>query len=143
MKVSTKSGSNIQWTEEAKLVIRRIVQLDGCQRLQKAALFEELYELCTTDDLISEKIAAAQFEEHSLFIYEAIVHTFPEEKKQYVITIESVHNTLKCGSNFMTADNKVIWCTKDEKKNIVVYTTKITRISITILINSLASSYNL
>jgi len=52
MEVSTKSGTNIQWTEEAKLVIRRIVQLDGHQRQQKEVLFKELYELWTTDGLI-------------------------------------------------------------------------------------------
>ena len=116
MEVSTKSGTNIQWTEEAKSVIRRIVQLDGCQRLQKAALFEELYELWTTDGLISEKIATIQFEEHSPFIFEAILDTFPEERKQYMITIESIHNSLKKGSPYMTTDDKVICCTKDEKK---------------------------
>ena len=55
MEVSTKSGTSIEWTEEAKLVIIKIVQLDGCQRLQKAELFEELYDLWTTDGLISEK----------------------------------------------------------------------------------------
>jgi len=116
MEVSTKSGTSIEWTEEAKLVIIKIVQLDGCQRLQKAELFEELYDLWTTDGLISEKVAAAQFEVHSPFIFEAIVDTFPEERKQYVITIESIHNSLKKGSPYMTTDDKVICCTKDEKK---------------------------
>jgi hypothetical protein len=116
MEVSTKSGTSIEWTEEAKLVIIKIVQLDGCQRLQKAELFEELYDLWTTDGLISEKVAAAQFEVHSPFIFHAIVDTFPEEKKQYVITIESIHNSLKKGSPYMTTDDKVICCTKDEKK---------------------------
>jgi hypothetical protein len=116
MEVSTKSGSNIEWTEEAKLVIKKIVELDGLQRLQKAELFEELYDLWTTDGLISEKIAATQFEVHSRFIYEAIVDTFAAERKQYMITIESIHNTLKGGSTYMTADDKVICCTKDEKK---------------------------
>ena len=116
MEVSTKSGTNIEWTEEAKLVIRKIVQLDGCQRLQKAVLFEELYDLWTTDGLISEKIAITQFDKHSRFIYEAIVDTFADEKKQYVITIESIHNTLKGGSTYMTTDDKVICCTIDEKK---------------------------
>ncbi len=72
MEVSTKSGTNIEWTEEAKLVIRKIVELDGCQRLQKAVLFEELYDLWTTDGLISEKIAITQFDKHSRFIYETI-----------------------------------------------------------------------
>ena len=95
MEVSTKSGTSIEWTEEAKLVIIKIVQLDGCQRLQKAELFEELYDLWTTDGLISEKVATAQFEVHDPFIFEAIVDTFPEERKQYVITIESIHNSLK------------------------------------------------
>jgi hypothetical protein len=116
MEVSTKNGTNIEWTEEAKLVIRKIVELDGCQRLQKAVLFEELYELWTTDGLISEKIATKQFEVHSRFIYEAIVDTFAEERKQYMITIESIHNSLKNGSSFMTTDDKVICCNIDERK---------------------------
>jgi len=42
MEVSTNnSGTNIQWTEKAKLVIKMTVQLDGCQRLQKAVLLEQ------------------------------------------------------------------------------------------------------
>ena len=98
------------------MVIRKIVQLDGCQRLQKAVLFEELYELWTKDGLISEKIAITHFDKHSRFIYDAIVDTFADEKKQYFYTIESIHNSLKGGSPYMTADNKVILCTKDEKK---------------------------
>jgi len=73
-------------------------------RLQNAELFEELYALWTTDGLIAEKIATTQFEVHSSFIIEAIVNTFPEERKQYMITIESKHNSLKKGSPFMTID---------------------------------------
>jgi len=116
MEVSTKSRSNIEWTEEAKLMIKKIVQLDGWQRLQKAVLFENLYELWTTDGLISEKISTTEFEEYSPFIFEAIVDTFAVESKQYMITIESIHNTLKRDSNIMTTNDKVICRTKDEKK---------------------------
>ena len=45
MEVSTNCRANVQWTEEAKTVFRKIVRLDGVQRLQKAELFEELYDL--------------------------------------------------------------------------------------------------
>ena len=116
MEVSTNCRANVQWTEEAKTVFRKIVRLDGVQRLQKAELFEELYDLWTMDGLISERIATRQFAEHSPFIFDAIVDTFTNEKKQYFYTIESIHKSLKGGSPYMTADNKVILCTKDEKK---------------------------
>jgi len=116
MEVSTNNRSNIQFTDEAKTVFRNLVSLDGVQRQQKAVLFEQLYELWTTNGLISERIATRQFEENSEFIVEAILDTFPEERKQYIITIESIHNSLKKGSPYMTSDDKVICCTKDEKK---------------------------
>ena len=98
MEVSTKSGTKIQWTEEAKLLIRNLVRLDGFQRQQKEVLFEQLYVLWTTDGLISERSATKQFEENSPFIFEAILETFEEKRKQYMITIESIHNSLKNGS---------------------------------------------
>jgi len=44
---------------------------------------------------ISEKIATEQYEVHSPFIFEAIVDTFEKERKQYMITIESIHKLSK------------------------------------------------
>jgi len=116
MEVSTNSGNKIQWTEEAKVLIRNIVRLDGFQRQQKEVLFEQLYVLWTTDGLISERNATKQFEDNSPFILESILETFDEKRKQYMITIESIHNSLKNGQPYMTTDDKVIHCTIDEKK---------------------------
>jgi len=116
MEVSTNRGNKVQWTEEAKLLIRNIVRLDGFQRQQKEVLFEQLYVLWTTDGLISERNATKQFEDNSPFILESILETFDEKKKQYMITIESIHNSLKNGQPYMTTDDKVIHYTIDEKK---------------------------
>jgi hypothetical protein len=116
MEVIANSRTNIQFTDEAKIVFRNLVRLDGVQRLQKAVFFEQLYELWTMNGLISERIATKQFEENRPFIFEAILDSFEEERKQYMITIESIHNTLKCGSPYMMTDDKVIHCTDDEKK---------------------------
>ena len=38
MEVSTKSGTNIQLTDEAKIVFRNLVRLDGVQKLQKEVI---------------------------------------------------------------------------------------------------------
>jgi len=78
MEVSTNSGNKVQWTEEAKLLIRNIVRLDGFQRQQKEVLFEQLYVLWTTDGLVSERNATKQFEDNSPFIFESILETFEE-----------------------------------------------------------------
>jgi len=48
---------------------------DGCKRIQKAVMFEQLYELKTTGGLLSEKFVTLQFEEKNHFIFEAIVDT--------------------------------------------------------------------
>jgi len=69
--------------------------LDGCQRLQNAALFEELYELWTTDGLISKKIATAQFEVRGPFIFTAIVDTFPEKKQCMISAMWSRSGSFK------------------------------------------------
>ena len=90
--------------------------MDGFQRQQKEVLFEQLYVLWTTDGLISERNATKQFEDNSPFILESILETFDEKRKQYMITIESIHNSLKNGQPYMTTDDKVIHCTIDEKK---------------------------
>jgi len=90
--------------------------LDGVQRLKKAVLFERLYELWTKNGLISERIAKWQFEENSESIVDAILDTFEEKRKQYIITIESMHITLKKGKSFMTTEDKLIHCTKEENK---------------------------
>jgi len=55
------SGTSIQRTGEDRLLIRTLVRLDGFQRQHKAVLFEYLYELWTTDGLISENIAKRQY----------------------------------------------------------------------------------
>jgi len=115
MEVSTNSGINIEFTGEAKNVIIQLVRLDAVHSQEKAPLFEQLYQLWTTDGLISERIATRQFEEHSSFIYKAIVDTFKEPKKEKFKTIELIHNTLKSGLAYKTPDDKIIYCNKEAK----------------------------
>jgi len=38
MEVSTKNGTNIQWTEEARLGIRKLVRLNGFQKSEKNSI---------------------------------------------------------------------------------------------------------
>jgi len=68
MEVSTNSGTNIDLTVEAKNVIINFVRLNAVHSLEKAKLFEQLYQLWTTDGLISERITTRQFEENSVYI---------------------------------------------------------------------------
>jgi len=111
LRVSTKSGSNIEWTEEAKLLIRKIVQLDVKDYKKQYCLKNCM--TCGKRMVFYQK----RLPQHNLKnIARFFVDNFAEEKKLYMITIESIHNTFERGSNFMATDDKVICCTKDEKK---------------------------
>ena len=115
MEVSTIT-TNVELSETARSVITELFNLHVDHQRQKNVLFDQLYNLWTTDGLITNSFVTYKFEEDRDFIYQTIVNKFYDEKtKADIVNVEAIYRALCKGLTYKTLDGDIILPHKDEK----------------------------
>jgi hypothetical protein len=111
---TTSNPTGIQFSEDAKVLIIRLVALNAAQRADKNTIFNELYELWKKGGLGTISFFKEQFEINRNFIKTAIVMSMKLEKRRQIDTTQFIYDTLKSGINYTTSDGVVIPCTPED-----------------------------
>jgi hypothetical protein len=116
--VSNNSSNNIELSEQARSVISQLITLHAVHFGEKAVLFEQLYQLWSTDGLVilSSRLIENKFEQNRGFIKETILNTFYTiEEKEKIKNVELIYNTLRFGQAYTTKQDKIIYPNQKEK----------------------------
>ena len=107
-------------TEAARHLVEQIVVLDSGYRVDKEALFEQLYELWSQDLVIGTSNLGERFTDNEEFIKETILNSLTTaEQQKYKLELKNYEN-IKHGLPYTLTDNKVIESnhfTRKELKN--------------------------
>jgi len=108
MQVSSTSAASIEWSENAKILITKLVALDEQQRNDKNVIYEELYELWKRDGLGTMTLLKDSFEKNKSFIKERILMSLNLPKRIEIDNAKLILQTLKSGKEFITSEGAVI-----------------------------------
>jgi len=108
MQVSSTSAASIEWSENAKILITKLVALDEQQRNDKNVIYEELYELWKRDGLGTTTLLKDSFEKNKSFIKERILMSLNPPKRIEIDNAKLILQTLKSGKEFITSEGAVI-----------------------------------
>jgi len=113
MEVSaTSNNEGIQWSEDAKKFLVRLVASDAAQRADKVEIFDGLYGLMRRNGLVTIALVEDNFatKGNKNFIKELIVNSMPTIKRSEIQVTQSIYETLKEGQNYTTTDGQIIPC---------------------------------
>jgi hypothetical protein len=114
MELSTISDvSGIELTEEAKGLIKDLVDLDSAHREEKIPLFKTLYIMWKNNATIAK--AKNPFENNRGFIKKTIFNSLPAKDKKEMTTVLECYENIKHGLPYTTEKNIIIPSNDAEK----------------------------
>jgi hypothetical protein len=103
-------GNDMELTENAKMLIIRLVALDEVQRAEKNSIYNELYELWKGSGLVTKN----QFVLNKGFIKKTIIMSMKLGKRKQIDTVQLIYEALTSGRNYTTSDGTLIPCTPED-----------------------------
>ena len=121
MEVTVRGNSSgYQLTEPARHLVEQIVVLDSGYRVDKEALFEQLYELWSQDLVIGISNLGDRFTDNEEFIKDTILNSLPTAEQHKYKLEEKIYENIRHGLPYTLPDNTVLESnqyTRKELKN--------------------------
>jgi hypothetical protein len=117
MEVSATSNiGDIQWSEDARNFLVRLVASDAAQRADKVEIFDGLYGLMRRNGLVTITLVKDNFatKGNKNFIKELIINSMPTLKRSEIQITRSILESLKKGIAYTTKDGQIIPCEPED-----------------------------